>query len=61
MVSQNNGTWGKAIEVPGSGALNTGGYAQIVSVSCTAVGYCAAGGEYSVSSGNEEPFVVSRT
>jgi hypothetical protein len=61
VVSQNNGTWGKAIEVPGSGALNTGGYAQAVSVSCTAAGYCAAGGEYSVPSGNEEPFVVSRT
>jgi hypothetical protein len=61
VVSENNGTWGQAIEVPGSAALNTGGFAQIVSVSCTAAGYCAAGGEYSVSSEAEVPFVVSRT
>jgi hypothetical protein len=61
VVSENNGWWGKAIEVPGSGALNAGGSAQIVSVSCTSAGYCAAGGEYSVASENEVPFVVSRT
>jgi hypothetical protein len=61
VVSENNGSWGRAIEVPGSGALNTGGGANVVSVSCTAAGYCAAGGEYSVVSGNEQPFLVSRT
>jgi hypothetical protein len=61
VVSENNGWWGKAIEVPGSAALNTGGFAQVVSVSCTPAGYCAAGGDYSVPSGDEEPFVVSRT
>jgi hypothetical protein len=61
VVSENNGSWGRAIEVPGSGALNTGGGANVVSASCTAAGYCAAGGEYSVVSGNEQPFLVSRT
>ena len=61
VVSENNGSWSKAIEVPGSAALNTGGFAQVVSVSCAPAGYCAAGGEYSVPSGDEEPFVVSRT
>jgi hypothetical protein len=61
VVSENNGTWGRAVEVPGSGALNTGGFAQIASVSCTPAGYCAAGGEYSAPSGDEQPFVVSRT
>jgi hypothetical protein len=61
VASENNGTWGTAIEVPGSGTLNTGGSAQVVSVSCTPAGYCAGGGEYSVPSGNEQPFVVSRT
>jgi hypothetical protein len=60
VVSETDGSWGNAIEVPGSGALNTGGYAQVVSVSCTSSGYCAAGGEYSVPGGDEEPFVVSR-
>jgi hypothetical protein len=61
VVSEKNGSWGKAIEVPGSGALNTGGFAQIMSVSCTSAGYCAAGGYYLDRSGNDEPFVVSRT
>jgi hypothetical protein len=61
VASETDGTWGTAIEVPGSGALNTGGSAQVVSVSCAPAGYCAAGGEYSVASGGEEPFLVSRT
>jgi hypothetical protein len=61
VVSEKNGTWGKAIEVPGSGALNTGGFAQVMSVSCTSAGYCAAGGYYTDRPGNDEPFVVNRT
>jgi hypothetical protein len=60
VVSKIGGSWGTAIEVPGTRALNSGGSAQVVSVSCTSKGYCAAGG-YLVSSGNDEPFVVSRT
>jgi hypothetical protein len=39
------GSWGKAIEVPGLGALNTGGQAQVNSVSCGAARNCAAGGD----------------
>jgi hypothetical protein len=61
VVSEHNGWWGTAIEVPGSGSLNTGGFAQIVSVSCTSAGYCAAGGTYLDRSGNDEAFVVGRT
>jgi hypothetical protein len=60
VVSDNSGSWGKAIEVPGSGALNTGGSAQVTSVSCTSAGYCAAVGSYAESSGNGGAFVVSR-
>jgi len=37
------GTWGTAQEVPGSAALNTGGNAEVTSVSCASVGNCAAG------------------
>jgi hypothetical protein len=44
VVSENNGAWSKAIEVRGSAALNTGGSAQIMSMSCTSAGYCAAVG-----------------
>jgi hypothetical protein len=46
VVSEKNGTWGKAIEVPGLGALNTTGAAQVISVSCGSEGNCAAGGVY---------------
>src|SRR5258708_12280571 len=40
------GTWRTAIEVPGSGALNKGGNAEVFSVSCASAGNCAAGGLY---------------
>ena len=40
------GSWGKAIEVPGLAALNTGGDASVTSVSCASAGNCAAGGDY---------------
>ena len=40
------GSWGKAIEVPGLGALNTGGDATVIAVSCASAGNCAAGGGY---------------
>ncbi len=59
MVSQVNGTWGTAIEVPGTAALNTGGNAQIDSVSCASAGNCSAGGFYTDSSGHGQAFVVS--
>src|SRR5580658_1676674 len=51
-------TWGKAEEVPGTAALNTGGTAGITSVSCAPAGNCSAGGSYTGSSGREA-FVVS--
>jgi len=44
---ERNGRWGKAIGVPGLGALNAGGFAEVVSVSCSSPGSCAAGGDYS--------------
>src|SRR5262249_19579702 len=40
VVSQVNGTWHKAIEVPGTAALNQGGTAFIASVSCASPGDC---------------------
>ena len=45
-VAEDNGVWGTAIEVPGLAALNTGGFVQVLSVSCGAAGSCAAGGDY---------------
>jgi hypothetical protein len=61
VVSQANGTWDKAIEVPGTAALNQGGQAKITSVSCASAGHCSAGGTYADSSGVIQAFVVSQT
>jgi hypothetical protein len=53
------GLWGRAIEVPGLGALNKGGEAAVNSVACGSAGNCAAGGSYLDSVGNNQGFVVS--
>jgi hypothetical protein len=63
VVSQRNGRWGKAEEVPGIAALNTGGEAQISSMSCASPGNCSAAGEYSTPAPRSYPvhaFVVSQ-
>jgi len=60
-VSERNGAWGAAQEIPGSGTLNKGGYVKIDSVSCAAPGNCSAGGYYLASSGRSQAFVVNET
>jgi hypothetical protein len=60
VASQVNGTWHAGIEVPGTAALNQGGGAQVLSVSCASAGNCSAGGFYSLSSGDDEAFVASQ-
>jgi len=60
VVSETNGTWRTAIEVPGSGALNKGGWARVTSVSCRSAGRCAAGGLYTDGHGHGQGFVVSQ-
>jgi hypothetical protein len=42
VVSERNGTWGNATEVPGLAALNGGGDAQVDAVSCTPAGTVVA-------------------
>jgi hypothetical protein len=64
VVSQVNGTWGQAEEVPGTATLNKGGDAQVWSVSCAPAGNCSAGGDYESSSnpppvGTAQAFVVT--
>jgi hypothetical protein len=59
VVSQVNGIWRGAEEVPGTTALNQGGEAVIDSVSCASAGNCGAGGFYTDSSRHEQAFVVS--
>jgi hypothetical protein len=53
------GSWGRAIEVPGLAALNKGGNADVLSVSCPSPGYCAAVGFYRDGGGHWQGFVVS--
>ncbi|HUK62889.1 MAG TPA: hypothetical protein VLV15_06135, partial [Dongiaceae bacterium] len=61
VVDETSGVWGDAVEVPGTAALNSGGDARVVSVSCGAVGECAAVGRYKDGSGNFHVFVVDET
>ena len=51
--------WGTAEAVPGLAALNRGGDAQVVSVSCASAGNCGAGGFYETAKAPQVAFVVS--
>jgi hypothetical protein len=61
VVSETNGTWGTAVEIPGTAALNKGGGVLASSVSCPSAGNCAAGGSYSDRKGRSQAFVVNET
>jgi hypothetical protein len=62
VVNEANGSWGSAIEVPGTATLDTGDRASVTSISCVAAGDCAGGGYYlDADSGDYEAFVVSET
>ena len=61
VVSESGGTWGTAKEVPGSAALNAGGYANMDALSCASAGDCSAGGLYKNASGHGQAFIVSQT
>jgi hypothetical protein len=58
VVSEANGVWQHAEAVPGTAALNAGGYAAIASVSCASAGNCSAGGQYTDRSRHLQGFVV---
>jgi hypothetical protein len=58
VVAERHGRWGRAIRVPGLTALNKGGQAGVLSVSCPSAGNCAARGDYRAS-GDRLGFVVS--
>src|SRR6266851_2214827 len=50
--------WGRAIAVPGLVALNKARNAEVRSVSCAALGSCAATGFYTDSGRHQQGFVV---
>jgi D-alanine-D-alanine ligase-like ATP-grasp enzyme len=60
VVTQANGIWGKARQVPGMASLNAGGHAAMSSVSCASAGNCGAGGDYRNSAGRQQAFVVTQ-
>ncbi len=60
VVSEVNGTWHNAIEVPGTAILNKGWGAWISSMSCASAGRCSAAGTYTDSSAHRQVFVVSQ-
>jgi hypothetical protein len=58
--TESSGSWGDAVEVPGLAAMNLGGNATLVAISCASDGNCSAGGEYApVEHGNTSIFVVN--
>jgi D-alanine-D-alanine ligase-like ATP-grasp enzyme len=57
VISEVNGTWRTAREI--AGALNTGGNAQVYTVSCGSAGNCSAGGYYRDRSGRYQAFAVA--
>jgi hypothetical protein len=54
------GSWGTAIEIPGTATLNAGGSASAASVSCASAGNCSIGGFYTDGSGHDQAFVDSQ-
>jgi len=56
---ERSGRWGRAAEVPGSAALNAGGFAQVSAVSCASAGNCAAGGFYRDGSRDLQAFAAT--
>jgi hypothetical protein len=59
VVSERNGRWGTAIEIPGTAGLNAGGEAGAGSVSCPSAGNCTVSGGYTDSHGHGQVFVAS--
>jgi ricin-type beta-trefoil lectin protein len=60
VVTEANGTWGTAQEVPGTAALNAGGVAEVQSMSCPDAQSCGATGYYTDANGIQQAFAVNR-
>jgi len=64
VVSETNGVWGEAIEVPGSAALSVGhnengSDAEVDQVVCATADSCTAGGFYTDRAGHQQAFVTA--
>jgi hypothetical protein len=61
VATLSKGHWAKAIEVPGTAALNAGGGAQTIAVACRKAGSCSAAGYYRPATTKTTVFVASET
>jgi hypothetical protein len=61
VAAERNGRWVNDTGVPGLRALNKGGEADVVAMSCPAKGSCVAAGYYTSRGGRSRAFVVSQT
>jgi hypothetical protein len=55
-----HGTWGTAIEIPGTAGLNRNHWAFVGALSCAARLRCVVGGSYTAHSDVSQPFIDSR-
>ncbi len=60
VASERNGIWATAQQLPGTGALNAGGYATLNVLSCPSAGHCAAGGYYTDGRRRPQAFVAAQ-
>ena len=58
VANENNGTWGRAVEVPGLAAIGSGGLAS--AVSCASAGNCATAGVFLDAHGHQHAFVADQ-
>jgi hypothetical protein len=59
VARERKGRWGEAIEVPGTGALNRGGNAQVTQVACARTSVCVAVGSYTNQGDGGEYFTAT--
>jgi hypothetical protein len=59
VAEERKGRWGKAIEVPGTAALNQGADASVHDVSCARTSVCAVVGTYTDKNGNTQTFTAN--
>jgi hypothetical protein len=60
IATETDGSWAAAEEAPGTGTLNTGGSAEVTSISCGSAGNCVAAGYYTAT-GLQQVFEVEET
>jgi hypothetical protein len=58
VITERDGRWGRARQLPGIARLNTGNWGSVGGISCASAGDCAVGGMYEITGGGYYPFVA---